>query len=189
MQLALVTLPATEPVTLVEAKLYTKVDTSADDDLLTSLITAARQYAEQYTLRAFINQTWQLTLDYDEFCLDSRFINLPRGNIQSITSFTYYNTDNTSAVFANTNYRLSDNRLVLNDSADWPVFSRLYNAVTIEYVAGYGTAADKVPRSIKQAMLMLIDHYYINRNAATSSVNQMPFGVTALLQPFRLFAL
>jgi len=189
MQLTLVTPPAVEPITLAEAKLHAKVDTSADDTLIGDLIVAARQYAEQYTQRAFINQTWRLTLDYYEFNFERRYIELDKGNIDSIASFNCYDSNNNVALFANTNYRLSGSRLVLDDKAEWPIFNRLYEAVSIDYVAGFGATAADVPQAIKQAILMLVDHYYINRLATSAPVNTLPFGVQALLQTYRIFSL
>ena len=62
-KLALSAAPATEPITLTEAKLWLKVDDSTDDDLITALIIAARQACEDYTHRSLITQTWQMTLD------------------------------------------------------------------------------------------------------------------------------
>lgn len=59
----IVTLPDTEPVSLVQAKLHLRVDTTADDLLISSLIVAARQYAEQVTWRALVTQTWTAVFD------------------------------------------------------------------------------------------------------------------------------
>ncbi|HEY0282981.1 MAG TPA: head-tail connector protein, partial [Rhizomicrobium sp.] len=63
MSLTLVTPPAAEPVTLAEAKAHLKVDTSADDALITSLIVAARARAEWHSGCAFVTQSWTLWLD------------------------------------------------------------------------------------------------------------------------------
>jgi hypothetical protein len=49
---------------LGDAKLHLKVDTPDDDSLITALIVAARRYAETFTRRAFISQTWDLFLDH-----------------------------------------------------------------------------------------------------------------------------
>ncbi len=63
--LALVTPPAAEPVTLTEAKSWLRVDSddNTQDELIGELITAARNYCEKETGRAFCTQTWNLTLD------------------------------------------------------------------------------------------------------------------------------
>src|SRR5215469_16680870 len=60
---SLVTPPAVEPVLLADAKGQARIDTTDDDTLVTNLITGARQWAERYTGRAFITQTWQMALD------------------------------------------------------------------------------------------------------------------------------
>lgn len=61
----LVSGPASEPVTLAEAKLHLRVETGMTDDdtLISALIVAARQVAETITRRALITQTWRLVLD------------------------------------------------------------------------------------------------------------------------------
>jgi hypothetical protein len=63
MPLIQVTPPATEPVSLIEAKEHLRVDGNDDDMLILSLIAAARQYAELICRRVFITQTWKLALD------------------------------------------------------------------------------------------------------------------------------
>ena len=61
--LMLLTPPAVEPVGLNEAKAYLGVLDSAEDSLISNLITAARQAVEQYCGRVLISQSWRLTLD------------------------------------------------------------------------------------------------------------------------------
>ncbi len=55
--------PASEPVTLVEAKLHLRVDFADDDTLITMLIGAAREQAEALCNRALVTQSWDLYLD------------------------------------------------------------------------------------------------------------------------------
>lgn len=62
--LELVTPPAAEPVTLADAKTHMRVDTTLDDAYITLLITAARQFVENWTRRALIYQTWRLVFDH-----------------------------------------------------------------------------------------------------------------------------
>jgi len=60
---------AAEPITLAQARLHLKLDTSGsppshpDDTLVTALIAASRESAEKYTGLAIANQTYTLTLD------------------------------------------------------------------------------------------------------------------------------
>lgn len=57
--------PAVEPVTLAEAKLHLRTYSSDtdEDDLISGLIAAAREWVEDYTGRALVEQRWSLALD------------------------------------------------------------------------------------------------------------------------------
>jgi hypothetical protein len=59
-----VTEPSIEPVTLAEMKRHLRAFMSVtdDDDDITNLIVAAREWVEDYTGRALIDQTWRLSL-------------------------------------------------------------------------------------------------------------------------------
>ena len=61
------TAPASEPVTLAEAKVQCRVDTSDDDAYITSLIVAARTYVEDILDISIMGQTWEAR--YDAFPL------------------------------------------------------------------------------------------------------------------------
>jgi len=60
------------------------------------------------------------------------------------------------------------------------------NAVTVRFVAGYGDAGD-VPQAIKQAILILIAHWYEQRDpveAGNIAPIMVPLMVTTLLAPY-----
>ena len=75
------TITGTEPITINELKLYLKIDYTTDDTLLTELITAARQQAEEFCNRSFIAQT----IDYYETDYSSP-VRLPFPNHSAIIS-------------------------------------------------------------------------------------------------------
>ncbi len=100
--------------------------TTAEDDLLSAIITASREHVEDITRRALLTQTWDYYLD--EFpCSD--FIRLPFGNLQSVTSVKYKDSDGTETTLTeNTDYIVETNgegcgRIVLPYGETWPSFT------------------------------------------------------------------
>ncbi len=69
----------------------------------------------------------------------------------------------------------------------WPG-ARSGEPVVVRYVAGYGVAGD-VPALLKRAMLLLIGHWYENREAvvvASGTVaTALPLAVDSILWQFR----
>jgi uncharacterized phiE125 gp8 family phage protein len=189
---------ALEPLSLADAKLHAYIDISATDSLVTALITVARRWVELFCSNALITQSWIVTYDFcDTFeglWWHKRRIRLPQSPIQSITAITTYDKDNNATVFDAANYRLSGDRVVLNDSASWPSNLRLYDSLKIEFKAGFGNTADKVPPNIILAMKMLVAQWYEQRGAITDDIlatgnMQMlpvPFGVNALLSKYKV---
>lgn len=55
----------------------------------------------------------------------------------------------------------------------------------IVFRAGYGPDWSDIPADLRQAVLLLATSYYQNRSADEGSEGSMPFGVQALLDPFR----
>lgn len=180
--LQVVTAPTVEPVTLAEAKLHCKVDLTDDNDLITSLIVAAREYCEVQTQRSFVNTTWDLTLDYFPVC-----IYIPRSKLSSVTSITYTNTAGTSTTLASTDYRVDTAsepaRITEAYGVTWPATRTQTGAVVVRFVAGYGAAASSVPDSIKSAIKQMVEHQYEKRGPVVvgSIVSDVPKSVDDLL--------
>lgn len=158
MSLIIITPPATEPVTLAEARLHLKVDSTDDDTLISALITAMREQAEHRTGRAFITQTLELVLD--AFPAD---IELPRPPALAITSVKYYDTNGTQQTMDAALYSLDSNSepawLVPAYGESWPATYGIPNAVRVRYTAGYGAASD-VPSAIKAWILSGLSTMY-----------------------------
>lgn len=185
MALTVVTAPAVEPISSAEAKLHLRVDISDDDNLITALIQTAREVAEGIARRALITQTWKLILD--EFPGDEIVIPMPP--LQSVASITYKDQDGSASTFSSGDYIVNTDtepgKVVLGYGKSWPA-TTLYptGAVTVQFTAGFGDASTDVPEKYRQAMLLLIGHWYENREAiaTTGAVpKEVPFGVNALL--------
>lgn len=186
--------PAIEPLSLSDAKLHCRIDTTYDDTLITALITKARQFVEQYIISSLITQNWTVTYDYRDVAWYGyrSYIRLPMKPIQSITTITTYDDTDTGTVFNSSNYRLSGDRIVLNNGCFWPQGLRLFDCVQVDFVAGYGSSASNVPASIIQAMELLIAQWYENREAISDPIvikdkagGDLSYSVTALLSQYR----
>lgn len=199
MSLFLVTAPKVEPLTLAEAKSHLRVDDSIHDEdgLIEGLIVAAREYAETFTHRALITQTWDLKLDEFPCWQTSEPIVLPLPPVQSVTSVSYIDTTGTTQTWATTYYdtdfptgpHACAARIQPAYQQIYPVTRAVPNAVTVRFVAGYG-AASTVPAPIKAAMKLLIGNWWLNREAGQivrGSSDVLPFGVDTLLWPFKSF--
>lgn len=55
--------PTLEPVSLADAKLWCRVDNTAEDSVITALVQAAREQVESDMGRQFVSQTWVWTVD------------------------------------------------------------------------------------------------------------------------------
>lgn len=187
------TAPTVEPITLSEAKLHLKLDSdTTDDTLITALITAAREACENFTGRAFVNQTWEAT--FDEFPAGEDEIELYPAPLSSITSLTYKDVNNATQTAAATVYEADPyslpGTLALKYGQSWPVALEIQNSITVTYVAGYGATAASVPGPIKAAMLLLIGHLYENRESVEvgQTAEVLPHGVEFLLSPYRVIS-
>ena len=139
MTVRVVTPPLVEPVTLAEARLWCRIDTddTAQDAVITLLIQAMREYAENLTQRAYIQRTLELTLP----CFPYRAVELPRAPLQSVSFIKYIAFDGTLTTIPAAEYELDTAREpgIVQPAylESWPGVRDVVNAVQIRYVAGY----------------------------------------------------
>lgn len=178
------TAPASEPLSLSEVKIHLRVDGTEEDAYITSLITAARQYCENFQNRAYITQTWQYWLD--DWAAGSEIL-IPKPPLRAVNSIKYYGEDGTEYILSADSYivdtQSQPGRVVLKANNSWLGITLCpANGICIEFDAGYGTASD-VPMTVRQAMLLLIGHWYEHREVVVvgSITKEIEFAVNALL--------
>lgn len=152
--------PASEPVDRdAIADLHLKVDYSTDDNLIDLMITSSRQYVEQITGLSLITQTRRINFDHFPYC-----IYLSNGPVQSVV-VKYRDENDVEQTLSASDYWIDTDsriaRIVVKNS--WPSTEDRPNAVTIDYVAGYGDAVD-VPSPLKEAVLLVLGWKYSNRD-------------------------
>ena len=188
MALVLTSGPAIEPVTLAEAKAHLRVDGSAEDTLIGSLIITSRLYIEAALGLALITQSWSSFLDAWP---PGNQLALPLRPVQSIAAVKLYAADESVATVSADTYQLDGAavpaRLVRRGNLTWPKPSRAANGIEIAFVAGYGDAAADVPAPIRQAILLLVAHWHEHREpvAIGETDASAPSMVSDLLQPYR----
>lgn len=186
-----------EPVTVAEARTYLRLestDSTAEDLLIGSYITAARLLCENITKRALVPSTWQLIIDHFENATEA--VDLPRpplSTISTLVSISYVQdtTAGTSTTIGSTVYTVDPNsnpaRVYPSFGNEWPTGSirSQRNAVTIQYVSGYTTA--NVPAPIKLWIQQRAAQMYENREPIVlgQTIENLPRQfVDGLLDPY-----
>jgi uncharacterized phiE125 gp8 family phage protein len=190
MSAILLTAPAVEPVSLDEARAFLRVEYHDDDEGIAALAAGARIHVEAATRRALITQSWRISLD--GWPADGRLEVRP-GPLQSLSAACVYDLENMA-------HDIDLQAFVLDLAASALVFApwavpapgRPNAGIALDVVVGYGDAAIDVPEPLRQAIRLLIAHWYDNRGvvvagAMTSPV--LPQTVAALLAPYRMLSL
>ncbi|MGZ2403876.1 head-tail connector protein [Rhizobium ruizarguesonis] len=173
-------------VSSAEAKGHLRVFHSDDDAYIDGLIAAASDHLlgeNSWIGRASAASEWELTLC--EFTADR--LDIPKPPLASVGGVFYTPSDG-GAEIELTGFRAIDvgvkdgGYLLPAKNTRWPETDGEPGSVRIEFVAGYAT----MPASIKHAALLMIGHWYENREAATEAkLSDMPMAVDALLMPYR----
>lgn len=202
----LVTPPASEPVSLAEAKSWSRITSAGNDSDISLMIQTAREKCENLTNRRFITQTWRMWLDswprksgtpwwdgkregsiVDVFGY-AQEIDLKLCPVIAVSSLSYFLTDDTEVVLDPSVYQVVDGKggpgkVVLRYGQIWPTtILRLARGVKIDFSVGYGASGSAVPESIKSAIKALTAHLFEHRG--DEEAQAIPKVVKDLLNPF-----
>jgi len=160
--------PATEPISLAIAKAHLRVDIADDDALIASLISAARLYLERRT--GYWMAIRSASMECNGFPLNGGDIVFPIRPIVSVQSVQYLPDGGSSLVTLtpNTDYRLINSGTIIHrlrlpyGTREWKMAGFAEDAIRINFTAGAAIAE----QNMQQALLLLIGHWYENREAA-----------------------
>jgi uncharacterized phiE125 gp8 family phage protein len=174
--------PALDPVTLAEAKAFLRVDDSAEDGLIATLITTARLHIESTTAKALITQSWRVVLD----CWPAeRVVRLPVAPLAGLSAITAYDAGNGAHAIGLGQFQTeaSPARLLLPPTVEGMPVIRERQGIEIDYAAGFGSVAEDVPADLRQALLTLLGFWFEHRDTASEAAT--PGGFDRLVAPYR----
>ncbi|WCR59550.1 MAG: hypothetical protein PG978_000986 [Wolbachia endosymbiont of Ctenocephalides felis wCfeF] len=155
------------PVTLEEVKSFLRVENDQDDKLISSLISVATDYAEWYTEKSLVKQTWQVS--YEDYI--PHRIYLSYGPVRIIMSVT-------ATISKNQEEKIL--KYYFSNVGGYIEFLSHLNAIRVDvvYEAGY----DNVPEQIKLGIMQHVSALYKNRE---SEVKSYLSEVKGVYSPFR----
>lgn len=186
-----ITPPEVDPVSYEEAADHVRVDSSADLEYLTGLISVAREYVESVTGRASLEAGFRLTapgwwsIISDEY-LGTFSIPLMRSPLVSVESVKYYAPDSEEL----TTMDAADYRVItglepgmIQIKAAPPAAAIRPDAIQINFTAGYSDSGT-TPPTLRHAIKLLAAHLYENRVPVNigNIVNEIPFTLRTLLE-------
>ncbi|MEF2548848.1 head-tail connector protein [Aurantimonas sp. E1-2-R+4] len=191
MSLIRVTGPAAEVLPTVDFKQHSRIDYSDEDALIASYINAAvSRFDGPFGLlgRCLITQTWRLSLD----AFPTRIM-IPTSPVQSVTSIKYFDASGTEQLLSG--FRtygiggLERPFILPAEGESWPHLDGRPDAVTVEFVAGYGAAPEDVPADLINAIRRTVAHYFENRESVVigDRFDELP-DVSAAINAHRLWS-
>ena len=220
-ELNLVTAPTAEPLLVggdsrLDVRTHLRIDSpdAAETGYLQGLIAAARRWAENYTARLFIEQTWDLLLPHgfpgffgsssgipapSSYILTPSEIRIPRAPVKAaggIVSLKYLDSNGVQqALVAGTDYvsAVRGDQAIVTPAfgKSWPAVRVAFDGagnypVEVRFIAGYGADGLSVPENFRQAMLLLVAHWYENREEVSEArLATVPMAAEALLSQDR----
>ena len=146
--------PASEPISLAEAKSQCGVSGSDKDSVLNLLIAASRQFVENYCGIRIVEQTVEVECDG---WVD--FHRLPIAPLISVSGITYTDTAGDTQTVATSVYLVNTHDLrpsiTLKYNQLWPTI-QLGSRIKVTAEVGYET----VPSDLKSAMLLSVGKHF-----------------------------
>lgn len=179
--------PASEPLTFLEAQAHLRLDDDAEQPLVESLISAATARVQSITGRSIMERTLQQYWHG----WPGRFL-LRGAPVSAVSAVEYQATEGVWSTLDTALYHpdlvATPPRIWWDRDASAPDLAEIPNSVRATFVAGYADA-DSVPRDLRQALLLLIGHWYENREAGNLGqvLEMIPEGFDAVLAPHLVY--
>lgn len=190
MALQLRTGPAVEPISLEETKSFMRIDGSDDDILINSLIAAARIYIETTMGLIMISESWSYYIDKWP---NKSVIYMPLSPIISVDEIRIHSSPSSYETLEAEHYQAdiysNHPRIkILNTPSTTPLASSL-NQIEIQITAGFGDQISDVPSDLKQAMLMLVTHWFEKREPIGygGTFVKVPVAIEAILSNYKKY--
>ena len=181
---------APEPLlSLAFVKSHLRVDHADDDAYILALIKTAEAAIDGpngMVGKAIATQRWTLKR---ERMIGTEPLALPVVPFRSVVSIAYYDADNVlqtlgtaEAIGAAFSAAGNEDWGQIAPVTSWPAMSQRPDALTVVFEAGYGDP-DDCPANLRHAALMMIAHWYENREAASdgSGPVEVPLGARELI--------
>jgi uncharacterized phiE125 gp8 family phage protein len=185
----LLTAPAVEPLSLDEAKDFLRVEHDDDDELIVALVAASRIHVETETRRALITQIWRIVLDTWP---QSGRLDVRPGPLQAVVAARVYDADDNAQVI-DVQAFVPDIGASMLAFMPWSLMQpgRPAAGIELDVTIGYGDVPLDVPEPLRQAMRLLVAHWYENRSlvASIGGKAKVPTTVAALIAPYRMLSL
>lgn len=192
MALTLLSGPPGEPLTLTQAKAHLRVEGSDEDLLISSIITASRVHLETALSFSLMTQSWSYRLDRWP---DSGVVTLPLHPVQSVSEIRVYDENDVQTIVSASEYLLDAGpnpaRLVCKDLSPWPKPARPIAGIEILFSSGYGDAESDVPEPLRQAVRLLVAHWYERREPLQAGLDlkNAPRAIHDIIAPYRMQSL
>lgn len=185
----LITAPENPVVSFDEASIWLRNDGVTDEKaLVEALIVSATAHLDGWSGilgRCMVNQVWKVP--FTGWCRELR---LPFPNV-SASTVKYFDADNVEQTVAGASAAiLHDARgsyVRISDDYSFPtLFDDRADVVNVTLTAGYGAEASSVPAPLRTAILLMVAHWFQNREAvADGALAEIPLGAHALIAPYR----
>lgn len=184
MSVTLMAPPALEPISLVQMKEHLRVEHSSEDTLISAYITSARLHIEALLSKVLISQNWRINFDK---LPTGKVFHLPLAPILVLNSVSFYTEQTGPNVIPPVDYTIDLDSFRPRFSLNLQRQNlRAFGAYELNVTAGYGPAPEDVPADIRQALRLLVAHWYENREAATPLAREhLPYSVRTILEPHR----
>ncbi|MBS7542007.1 head-tail connector protein [Ancylobacter oerskovii] len=177
--------PASEPLTLAEAKAYLRVDHDGEDALIASMITAARATVETLTRRALIDQKWRIVRDAWPA---SGLIPVPVSPLRTLDRVALIDAAGVEIEVPGTAFNVDAARLpglIRVDRGAVAPPPRPLAGIALDITAGHGPSAAEVPAPLIEAVRLVLAHFHEHRDLAGPAA-AFPAALGTLVAPWRV---